>query len=87
MVSQASSTGEVSEVLVKFHRAVAGLGSITGPYWKWGTPKNLPQSTMPIYRFSAYGLERVQTILGILWPWLSTAKKEQAIRVFRALRE
>ena len=85
VVSQASSTGEVSELLVRFRDAVAGLGSITGPYWKHSTPKNFPQSTMPIYRFSAYGLERVQTILGILWPWLGIAKKEQAIKVLREL--
>lgn len=85
VIGQASSIEGPPEVLIRFHAAIAGLASITGPYWKKSTPKNLPQSTMPFYRCSAYGLERVQTILGILWPWLGTIKKEQAIRVLREL--
>lgn len=47
IVSQASNTGEVSEVLIRFRESVAGLGSITGPYWKWSTPRTFLNRRCP----------------------------------------
>lgn len=71
----ASITQTDREVLERFRRAV-GIGKIYGPY---RTPHTDDYVRKPHYFFRAHGNERVQAILAMLWPWLGTTKRQQAI--------
>jgi hypothetical protein len=53
-------------VLVKF-QTIVGVGTIYGPY-----------KSTNCYRFDAYGFEKAQAVVCMLWPWLSEIKREQA---------
>ena len=60
-----------TEVLYRFQRAVLGLGGIYGPtYDKRGS------GGMYSYRITSW--EKGQAIIAMLWPFLSTIKREQA---------
>lgn len=37
--------------------------------------------------FKIHGIEGVQAVLCMLWPWLSREKKDQALAVLRTIRE
>jgi hypothetical protein len=63
------------EPLVKFRNAISRIGSIVGP-----NKRPLHQSPIHQWRISSY--EGTQAILAMLWPWLSTVKKEQARKAF-----
>lgn len=56
------------EVLERFQKVVGG--------------KIYKSNTREIYNWNMYREEDVITALNILWPFLSSQKKEQAIRVF-----
>lgn len=63
------SIGQIDrQVLDRFHEAV-GQGTVNGPYrhGKWA----------PMYQFQAFGLERCEEIMRLLWPWLGDVKREQ----------
>lgn len=72
-VSQSGDT----EVLSRFIDAV-GLGKIDGP--------QIRKTYLPQFKITCSGYEQAQYILGVLWPWLGTIKKEAAIRSLRAWR-
>ena len=68
------------EPLERFHRAVAGLGKIYGPYEarhkdRW--------SRKPQWAFRAHRREHVQAIAVMLWFKLGSIKKRQAIAVLK----
>ncbi len=61
------------EVLERFQESV-GLGKIYGPY----PPR-------PDFEYRLNGLEKVQAVIAMLWPWLSGKKKEQAKKILAAV--
>jgi len=69
--------------LVRFRKAVLGLGHITGPYFR-RSPKG-----KRVYRFDfvATTFEEVQAIIGLLWFKLGPAKRRKARLVLRAARK
>ncbi len=67
------------ETLLRFRNAV-GMGRISGPF------RPYRKSQKVHYQFQIAGFERVQAVLGMLWPWLSTAKKEQAIKTLQKVK-
>lgn len=58
-----------ADTLERF-RAAVGVGQMFGPYSRTGND---------IYTFKVSGYEKVQAIIAMLWPWLTTHKKEQAV--------
>lgn len=64
-----------SETLVRFNKACGELLKLYGPY------NNRAHTKADYYQLSVRGFEPVQAIVAMLWPWLSTAKREQALRI------
>ena len=62
------------EVLEKCKR-VTGIGHISGPQQK------LFLKGKTRYQWQANGFEQIQALLAMMWEWLGTKKREQAIRV------
>lgn len=71
----ASITQTDRELLDRFRRIV-GLGKVYGPYETRASDR---YNRKPHYFFKAHGRERVQALLAMLWIWLGTVKKNQAI--------
>lgn len=69
-VTQSSNTG-VPEVLSRFQGALGGVGKIYGPYEQDGAREL-------VYRWKAYGLQRVELLVSQLLPWLGAIKRAQA---------
>jgi hypothetical protein len=63
------------KALHRFGSAIGSLGGISGGTKIYGRAKK------PMYQWRVTGFERVQAVIAMLWPWLTEAKKEQAIRV------
>lgn len=64
------------EVLVRFKNAV-GLGRIKGPY----PQRN--ENSVEYWKFDQEGFVGGQAIIAQLWPFLSTVKKDDAIKAFK----
>lgn len=79
-LSQSSATG-VPLLLKRFQAAVAA-GFIGGPY----APRNA-WARLPQYRWSLGARDEVERVLELMWPLLSTHKRDQADRVRRRLRQ
>jgi hypothetical protein len=69
-IPQSSNRG-IPDSLLRFQLAV-GAGSITGPH----PPRN-PWARIPSYRWELGGHRKVETVAGILWPWLGSVKRSQ----------
>jgi hypothetical protein len=69
-IPQSSAQG-VPDSLLRF-QLVVGAGSITGPH----PPRN-PWARLPSYRWEVGGHRRVETVCGLLWPWLGSTKRSQ----------
>lgn len=69
------------EPLERFQKAVGGLGRILGPYKHKNRITPSGGEWKPIYAYGASGVEETTAVLALLWPYLSTPKREQAIRV------
>lgn len=61
------------EDLERFHRAVGGVGKVYGPYSYKDRPTHKPQWQWVCQRF-----ETAQAVLAMLWPGLSTRRRETA---------
>lgn len=70
------------EVLDRFQAAVGGLGVVNGPY----LPPSRGKRDKPQYRYRASGLERVETIIRLLWPYLGSVKRDQAETALETIR-
>jgi len=81
-IPQAAVEGGIPPVLIRFHAAVGGAGSIRGPY----VLKN-PWSRLPQYVWSISGIRGAETVLEKIWPWLDEAKRDQARLAMLAARE
>lgn len=64
------------EELLRFQKALGGLGKIIGPIKVCN-----PLSKQPQYKINIYGFEKTQAAIALMWPFLSTKKKEQATKV------
>ncbi|MGH2725943.1 MAG: LAGLIDADG family homing endonuclease [Actinomycetota bacterium] len=71
----ASITQTDRELLDRF-RGIVGCGTVYGPYQTRAADR-FPRK--PHYFYKAHGRERVQALLAMLWTWLGTAKKRQAL--------
>lgn len=60
------------EVLEKCQR-ITGLGTIGGPY------QAKQPNRQPSYRWRMYNFEQVQALLAMMWPWLGSVKRKQAV--------
>jgi hypothetical protein len=69
-VPQSSAHG-VPDSLLHFQNVV-GVGSIAGPH----PPRN-PWARLPGYRWELGGHRKVETVAGLLWPWLGCEKRSQ----------
>jgi hypothetical protein len=74
--TQTRMTQEDREVLDRFAAAVR-CGRVYGPY------TSVPGRRRARWQYAAYGFERAQAILAMLWPWLGPIKKSQASTVLR----
>lgn len=79
-VGQSAAVG-APEVLVRFRKAVLGLGAVHGPYGPHG------RSRLPMWHFQATKWEEAQAIIALLWKFLSPPKRAQAVVALRAFRE
>ena len=69
------------EPLERF-RAAVGLGRVLGPYQHVPTRGGyLPK---PHWMWATNQYDEIETIAGVLWPWLSGPKRAQFARVFLA---
>jgi hypothetical protein len=78
---QAAVDGGVPPVLVRFHEAVEGVGSVKGPYVLKNAWSRLPQ-----FVWSVSGSRAAEAVLEKIWPWLDDAKRDQARAAIRAAR-
>lgn len=69
-VSQSGEKG-VPEVLTRF-KDVFGFGKIDGPYYH--------SRKVPIYRYRLGSFEHVQAVIAMMWPWLGSVKRAQAVK-------
>ncbi len=67
------------EVLDRFHKAIGGLGKVTGPN-QYSYNKN------PWYRYSLVG-SKAHAALGLLFPYLSSIKRAQALAVIEKIKK
>lgn len=75
-LTQSSKVGSPA-VLVRFLRIVQ-VGKISGPYQQ-------RSATMAVYRWKASARDDALRVIGQLWPFLGTVKREQAQRLVDAL--
>jgi hypothetical protein len=61
-----------AETLIRFNAAVGNLLTLYGPYY------NRANTNRPYWQLSIGAFEKVQAVLAMIWPWLSTIKQEQA---------
>ena len=66
------------EELERFNSAIGFLGIVRGPF-----KPTSPLSRKMQYIVQAYGFIKTQAITAMLWPFLSTAKQEQATAVLK----
>jgi hypothetical protein len=58
------------DVIERFAQAV-GFGKVDGPWGPYG------RGTLPVFRWTVAGFERVQAAAAMVWPWLSPRRREQ----------
>jgi hypothetical protein len=77
-ITQAGASA-VPNSLRRFHAAMKGAGSITGPY-----TSTSPWSRLPQYRWSIASEKGTKAVVERLWPWLDEAKRTQATTALAA---
>ena len=80
--AQASTTQTDREVLDKCVR-IAGLGNVTGPTKPSRTRVYQGFHCKPRYSWQVCGLEKTQALVAMLWQWLGSRKREQAMRMLQ----
>jgi len=69
-----SSGGGPPDTIRRFHAAIEGLGTLSGPH----EPRS-PWSRLPQYHWQTSGRHSVSAVLRLLWPWLGRASRERVI--------
>ena len=75
MVPQAGAEGEIPEVLLRFQRAMNGMGYVA------------PPSSERTYKWRTRGMAEAHMALVALWPYLGEIKRHQASRALRIVEE
>lgn len=70
-----------TETLDRFNHAIGNLGKVRGPYGPYAANKQ------PYYQFQIIGADKIEQTIAMLWPYLSTAKQEQAMKTMAAFKE
>lgn len=65
------------ETVHRFHRAVLGLGKVSGPHSSAGTAHH------PRWAWTCRRPHETIAVIGLLWPFLSTPKREQITRMMK----
>lgn len=65
-----SSIGDAPDTIIRFHAAIGGRGSLSGPH-----PPRSPWSRLPQYHWSAHGRHVVSDVIGVLWPCLGVINR------------
>ena len=78
-ISQSGENGR--ECLEQFDRAVGNLGKIYGPRPPARNQKKIR------FQYEVNGEVKVQAVIAMLWAWLSTDKKTQAVNALRRSRD
>jgi len=73
-VSQSGNNG--NELLERFKNAI-GFGIVYGPY------KIAKNQTKIRWVFQVTGFEKVQATISLLWDWLGTEKRNQAVKILK----
>lgn len=66
------------ETILRFHRAVHGFGTVSGPYSSKGTAFH------PRWQWQCRRPHEVLAVVPMLWPWLSGPKRRQISGVVSA---
>jgi hypothetical protein len=69
-----ASRDELPDTLLRFHRAIGGLGTISGPH-----PPRSPWSRLPQYHWQTSGRHSASAVLRILWPSLSSVSRQRVL--------
>ena len=69
-------TGD-GEELYRFNSAIMNLGKVRGPYGPYSTTRK------SYYQLAITSFEKVQAVVAMLWPFLSSAKQTQARGVLK----
>ena len=67
------------EVLIRFHRAVGGIGKVVGP--------RIGHNGKDRWDFRATSFQNVQAVIAMIWPWLSSPKRNQYTKAFLAWQD
>ena len=71
------------ESIRRFHRAVGGVGTVSGPYIR---PSQAGGKWRPLYSYVASNFEAMQFVVAVLWHWLGIEKRAQARRALLEAR-
>ena len=74
--SQLSQSGS-PELLYRCQK-ITGLGAVGGPY-----KPTYPRKCKDRFCWAVAGFEQTQALIALLWEWLGTAKREQAVTGLR----
>lgn len=69
------------DTLMRFQKALNGLGTVRGPY---GPYKN--SKSQPIHEWAADNFEHVQAAIAMMWTFLSPPKREQYIKAVSSIQ-
>ena len=69
-----ASRDQVPDTLLRFHSAIGGLGTITGPH-----PPRSPWSRLPQYHWQTSGRHSASAVLRILWPFLASVSRHRVL--------
>jgi hypothetical protein len=75
-----SALDSAPDTILRFHRAIHGLGTLTGPH----RPRS-PWSRLPQYHWQTSGRHSVSRVLRVLWPWLGIVSRRRALSAGRYL--
>ena len=67
--------GQAEPELLERFLSIVGVGRVSGP-----TPQGM-------FAFKAHGLEKVERIAALLWPWLGSRKRQQITRVLEDAKQ
>jgi hypothetical protein len=69
-----ASRDQIPDTLLRFHRAIGGVGTITGPH-----PPRSPWSRLPQYHWQTSGRHSASAVLRVLWPFLASVSRQRVI--------
>jgi hypothetical protein len=62
---------------VRRFAAAVGFGVVNGPYAHWAKKQS--------WRWQAFGFERTQALLAMLWPWLGIRRRAKGAEVLKCV--